>query len=287
MDSVEYVLAAIEQIERLAYYSDRIDWPAVHKRASATIAADAAPELTYREIRSILVSLQDGHSFLVPPHEGPQMATTVWGRVEVRRDSAQVGYIRLDGFFGGDRGEIDDFARILSDRIDALANDDVRGWIVDLRQNRGGNMWPMLGGLASIIGTRDLGQFVYRNGMREPWNVDESVALPLFRTSQLTAPVAVMIGEVTASSGEAVAIAFMGRHKSRLFGEPTRGLSSSNETIRLIDGARLMLTTSLFADRAGKVHSGSIWPDERVADEHAIFEAARNWITSRLQDIEQ
>lgn len=282
-DALEYTLAAIETIERLAYNSDRVDWRAVRAEASTNIQAGSNPEVVYGEIRSALDMLADGHSFLVPPVDGARIAASGQGPTEVRLDSAHVGYIRLDGFFGVNELAMNSYVGDLSSRIDALAHHDIAAWIVDLRHNGGGNMLPMLGGLASIVGTRNLGEFVDKHDRREPWNIHESVTIPSAKVSYLTAPAAVLIGEVTASSGEAVAIAFIGRSNSRLIGTPTKGLSSSNEMIRLADGALLLVMTSLFADRTGKLYGGQIHPDDIVADEKMVLEVARNWIANTAQ----
>jgi hypothetical protein len=41
------------------------------------------------------------------------------------------------------------------------------GWIVDLRGNSGGDMWPMVAGLGPIIGDGVLGAFVAPDGRKE------------------------------------------------------------------------------------------------------------------------
>jgi C-terminal processing protease CtpA/Prc len=44
------------------------------------------------------------------------------------------------------------FARQIQDTIASRDRDDLIGWIVDLRSNGGGNMWPMIAGLGPILG---------------------------------------------------------------------------------------------------------------------------------------
>ena len=43
------------------------------------------------------------------------------------------------------------------------------GWLVDLRGNGGGNMWPMLGGITAILGEGDLGSFRAPGGGGSTW----------------------------------------------------------------------------------------------------------------------
>jgi C-terminal processing protease CtpA/Prc len=75
------------------------------------------------------------------------------------------------------------------------------------------------------------------------------------------ATVAVLQGSRTASSGEALVVAFRSRQNTRSFGHATAGLSSANESIVLDDGAVLFLTVAVLADRSGKVYGAKIDPD--------------------------
>ncbi len=97
-------------------------------------------------------------------------------------------------------------------------------------------------------------------------------------------PVAVLTDRSTASSGEAVAVAFRGLRNARSFGEATAGLSSANENYTLPDSAMILLTVALDADRTGTVYGGPLAPDEPVpgapgAD--APLAAALRWLAGR------
>nr|WP_274705471.1 S41 family peptidase [Sphingomonas sp. H160509] len=43
------------------------------------------------------------------------------------------------------------------------------GWIIDLRGNGGGNMWPMLWGLDPLLGKPPFGFFVLPDGTKQAW----------------------------------------------------------------------------------------------------------------------
>jgi C-terminal processing protease CtpA/Prc len=282
-DALAFVLDAVDKIARLSYYTDRVDWPATRARVTATIEPDAGVDVAYRELRSILALIGDGHSFVMTPDKGARHFSSGDGIAHVERDPGGFGYVRLDGFFGRDRAIADRFAADVARRIDEMG-DDVAGWIVDLRHNPGGNMWPMLAGLASLVGTNALGSFVYRDGTSFPWNVEDYVTVPVVRDFR-SSPVAVLIGPTTASSGEAVALAFVGCANACLVGEPTKGLSSSNDDVTLRDGGLLFLTTSVFADRTGRLYGVPIEPDQPVAGQEAARDAARRWLASRATDV--
>ncbi|MCC6194017.1 MAG: S41 family peptidase [Burkholderiales bacterium] len=187
----------------------------------------------------------------------------------------------MDGFGGVEREGVDAFAQRLAQEVDDAVDNGAAGWIVDLRRNGGGNMWPMLGGLAGLLGTGAIGSFVDAAGASHPWRLAERVTVPAVRHRSDASPVAVLVGGDTASSGEAVAVAFVARPFTRLFGVPTKGLTSGNEAIELADGAIIFLTTVLFADRSGRRFGGPVIPDETVPEDKAR-DVARAWVRGCL-----
>ena len=56
-----------------------------------------------------------------------------------------IGYLNIPGFLSTDQKVIDSFANQIHNAIRELDNKaNITGWIVDLRNNTGGNMWPMV-----------------------------------------------------------------------------------------------------------------------------------------------
>ena len=94
-------------------------------------------------------------------------------------------------------------------------------------------------------------------------------------------PVAVLIGNQTMSSGEAVTISFMRNKQARLFGTPTQGLSTVNVSHKLSDGALIVLTEGIFADHTGKRFGSKIEPDFLVNDNEQVIKKAVEWILSK------
>jgi C-terminal processing protease CtpA/Prc len=153
-------------------------------------------------------------------------------------------------------------------------------------------MWPMLAGLGPLIGEGKAGAFVDGDRTFSEWYYRDGSALngvtALARVTQSAhrladqPPVAVLTSRVTASSGEAIVIAFQGRPNTRTFGEPTRGLSTSNQVFWLRDKAFLNLTTAYFADRTGKTYTKGITPDVIVEnDVDEVPQPAREWLLSQ------
>ena len=79
------------------------------------------------------------------------------------------------------------------------------------------------------------------------------------------------VGNVLAKLGardrvQAVVVAFRGTSSVRSYGAATHGFSTGNETVRLPDGALLVITSCRFADRVGQVHAGALVPDVLTDD---------------------
>ncbi|HEU5227058.1 MAG TPA: S41 family peptidase, partial [Ktedonobacteraceae bacterium] len=175
----------------------------------------------------------------------------------------------------------------------------VSGWVLDLRRNSGGNMWPMLAGLGSLLGEGECLAMVspwekvpifYRDGKvytEERWEeLAEKVANP-YQLQHPLPPVAVLTSsQSTVSSGEFVVLAFRGRPRTRSFGEPTYGLPTGNASKELPDGAKIFLTSYWVADRAGNIFDGPIPPDQYVKvdwtclgeDDDPVLQAALQWL---------
>jgi C-terminal processing protease CtpA/Prc len=204
-----------------------------------------------------------------------------------------LGYVHVPAVMGaGERA----YADSLRGAVRALASDAPPcGWIVDLRGNTGGNMWPMLAGLGPVVGPGRLGAFVDASGDRQPWFYEEGragvvalggwykvgaadVETAPHRFDPPHPPVAVLTDDRTASSGEAVAVAFRERPNARSFGAPTMGLTTGNQLLRLADGARLFVTSSVYADRTGRVYGGPLVPDVLTTEPEAD---ARTWLAQQ------
>lgn len=176
------------------------------------------------------------------------------------------------------------------------------GYIVDLRGNVGGNVWPMATGLSPLFGdgpfgvARDAqGEVTATAQLREGSAVLPSgevlVAASGWRSAPelATRPVAVLIDDGVASSGEGIAIAFMGRATTRSFGAHTRGLATSNREFDLGDGVTLGIASAWMIDRHGRNYPEGIPPDQAVSDgagdpadpDDAVVEAAKAWLTTQ------
>lgn len=278
-----YLDAALALIEREAYFSPRVDWPRLRAEVDSLAAGAVTPGDTHVAIAYALEALGDGHSHFVSPQLGRELASA--GEDEPApgveaRSLGSVGYLRVPGFRSTNPARGADFADTLRGHLERQAAAGTCGWIIDLRANTGGNMYPMIQGLSGLLGGETLGYFVGR-GQRGEWHARTADGGIHALAGGGAAPVAVLQGPRTASSGEATLLSFRARANTRSFGEPTRGLSTANQVFPLADGAGIAVTTALMADRSGKPHGGKIAPEEHVAGDEAAQAAARRWLESQ------
>lgn len=282
----QYLDAAIALIADNAYYADRVDWPALKPELEQRAAGAAEPAGTYPAIERALAALGDRHSQFLPSSRVEELMAPPdkdWDTGISARMLGRVGYVRVPGFAFGNSARGEQFSRTLRGHLDSQSGAGACGWIIDLRANTGGNMYPMIQGLSGLLGGDTLGYFVGRSG-RDAWTARKVGALDVelhVLPGGTTAPVAVLQGPRTASSGEATLLSFVGRDNTRRFGEPSMGLSTANGAFPLSDGATLALTTSVMADRRGQVYGGRIPPDEEVQGDEATEEAALRWLEAQ------
>ena len=299
-EAATYLDQAIALLRAHHINSAKADWPRLIAHANAEIAGARTPADTYPAIRHLIADLGVRHSFFMPPPTQAQIdAAAKAGPTGVVAGTAmptsalldgRVGVVRLPELNtlspgGPERGRT--YQQVLRAALQGLDQAPLCGWIIDLRDDGGGNMWPMLTGLDPLLGTGPFGFFVSPQGSvpwlrtsrgiisSMPW---ESVAPPpSFALVHAAAPLAVLIGPGTASSGEMTALALIGRPGVRVFGAPSAGFTSGNAPFPMPDGALLTVTVSFVADRLHKIHEGEpIEPD--VATGTGADDVAKAWI---------
>jgi C-terminal processing protease CtpA/Prc len=274
-----------------------VDWVDLRRRVFDAAGDARTPGETYYAIRFGLRLIGDGHSFFEPPDGQVAAANGVTAGV-IRGEvlSEGVAYVTVPGIIGAtEHPETVLFAERLQSRLRELDAKEPCGWIADLRGNTGGNMWPMLVGIGPVLGEGVVGAFVDPEGVRVEWFYEDGAAgvnsqliiglgASAYTLRGQSPPVAVLTSRSTGSSGEAVAIAFKGRPRTRSFGAPTGGFSTANQAFRLSDGAILFLTVSTMADRTGRLYGSVVEVDEEIENVElaqpagATVDAANHWL---------
>lgn len=270
---------ALVTIRENALNADKVNWTEHQASILTPDLKDLPSDEAYRKIQMALFLLEDRHSRLQKPRVALKhsQAATVMSAIKSRQ-LQDIGYLSVPGLRGRGVDATRQFSSQLCDRIEELAPTSSKGWIVDLRENTGGNMWPMLGGLHPLLGSGKVGELRDREGVANtPWR---SRAPKRCDVDLSNARVAVLVGPNTASSGEAVAVAFRARPGTRFFGHRTKGLATSNQGYPLPDGGVLLLTTAEFLDRAGESYPQGISPDSPLSGSEDAVEAAAAWLRS-------
>ncbi len=260
----EMLDAAITIVQTHALTADAIDWDQVPARLRESVSGTDDRSKAHAAIRELLALLGDNHSFFMPAANAPQGPAqhTPAAAPVVKPLPDGIGYVQIPAFANLDADAGRRFSATVVSDMGNISGSVRHGWIVDLRDNSGGNMWPMLAALEPLLGSGELGSFQDRRGRVAPWKLNGTKSPPPTPPELRQAPVAVLIGARTGSSGEIVAVAFHGRAETRSFGQATSGRTSSNRLFLLPDGSRIALTTTRIADRHGKVMPYQLQPDE-------------------------
>ena len=295
-----YLCDALRVIEEQARAVDTVDWPAIKREVLAETRNARSESDVHSALAGALRSLDPHSRFLAPARAADlRSAQTRLDRVLPNSQTA-VAYVDLRGFRGTDPASMLAYVLSLREGIAEAERGRTCAYIVDLRRNPGGNMWPALLGLQPLLGSGVVGGFRTRDGSQAWWQLERDraragdvVAIasskPLPRGDAASArPVAVLLGTETASAGEAVAIAFRQRPATRFFGWHTAGLTTANATFTLPDQAALVLAVADIIDRDGNAYSRYVSPDEetvaalRVHRLHRYDDVTRNAATEWL-----
>ncbi len=199
-----------------------------------------------------------------------------------------IGYLDIPGFFNQDIKVVNDFANRIQNAIRELdSKNTLKGWIIDLRNNSGGDMWPMVVGLNPLIGINTTPGYFKKAGEKEKaedWQIgsphNKIVIDQPYQLKTAAPKIAVLYSKKTASSGEMTAICFIGLPNTKSFGENTAGLTTANRMFDLGNDNLLVLASSYSMDRNKKIYSGTIVPDVPVEnnDSDAILQKASGWL---------
>jgi carboxyl-terminal processing protease len=303
--AARYIEAALDVMREHSLYRAEVDWSALRDQAFEYARGAGTVTEAYAAVRFAVRALGDRHSYLQTPAVTVALQSTAVSNARTGsaamapqgRQLGAVAYLQVPSFAGGTPMQQVDFAEDLKSIIQHHDEAGICGWVVDLRQNTGGNLWPMLAGLGPLLGDGELAASVYPGGRRVAvWHRDGQAGFGDYtqlrvRSSyrvRAATPVAVLVGPATASSAEVLAVAFRSRSATRSFGAPTRGVSAGNRTFALTDGASLVLTVAATSDRAGQVFTGPLLPDEPIAQtvagsagvEDPVLDAAIGWLTA-------
>jgi carboxyl-terminal processing protease len=288
-DSVAIVLhKVINHVEKSSLYRDKIKWDTLNTKVfELSTSARTIPELSVA-FKYLLKAIGDEHgrvfynNQIIAHYYGnlkehqmafkPEIYNQIQSGQAYTFDAkileGNIGYVRIVGLPMGDNQQM---AKIIEDEICKVSQKRIDKWIIDLRYNGGGNMHPMAEGLAQLIGEGKVGG---TEGLTEEenaqWKVlngnfyydDYSVQLESMCKVKKHSRVAILTSLYTASSGEAIAVIFKGRKKTRFFGEKTLGMITATDWEVLDPSTAITISVSYYKDRNGKVYDKYVDVDE-------------------------
>lgn len=283
----------INLAKREAVYRHQIDWEDFERQVKAKVKYAKTIEEAYPAIELALTLLQESHSvyisatgkLLYTPGKGCKRTYPT-----VVPEDEEIGYIKIGSFSGADQSMVMTYAKAIHEAIQSADERELKGWIVDLRGNNGGNMVPMLLGVGPVLGSGIAGYFIDTYDVRTCWSYTDNNGLfstcstsksygyniwmeEPYRLKKPNPKVAILVDGTVASSGEIVFISFIGRTNARSFGSPSCGASTELKAYQLSNGATVNLARALFADRNQTTYGKEVYPDEILPDEEAVRRA--------------
>lgn len=274
-------------------YSLGADWTAIGEVYRSALRAAALREDSIEAVVQVFAAMDDVHSTLevdgktygyyhvssqaeyekIQPLLQQQQAARgmVWDTVF----PDGVGYIRIPTLFvWGD--DVNTVGRDIQDRLCAMMDKRLKGCIVDLRLNGGGNMYPMLAGLYPLLGDATVLHTTYPDSsVQFSWILRKGNLYAANATGDRTnithiattckpeekMAVMVLVGPVTMSSGQACGVAFRKRNNTLFIGEPTaEGYITAKNYFPVGEGIALNMSAGFISDRDGELYPRVLLP---------------------------
>ncbi|WP_322286898.1 S41 family peptidase [Aquimarina sp. 2201CG5-10] len=185
----------------------------------------------------------------------------------------EYGYVRIPGILlmNVSQDSLNAKSQQMYDKIiEVDTSTSLKGWIIDLRFNSGGNAYAMIAALYHLLGDTVVYNGLDLNGEVKLIHRLENgnfyagkkieATVRARQKPDITIPVTFITGKLTASAGEDILVAFKGRDNISFIGEPTYGFLTGNDKFELPFEAVMAMTTEYIADR-NNVYTKNIIPD--------------------------
>ena len=273
---------ALATIGKNGIYSGSDEWKSTYEECLKMIEDAESYEDTYPAIKKALSVCGGKHSMLMTKSESQSTSDSYDEVLPTVSLNGDIAVIKLPDFLGtAEAGR--KYAKVAEDFIHEN-RDKIKGVVLDLRGNTGGDMGPMATAVSSLLPDGELMYYHYRS-YDVPVTLKDGVisnagtgGKSLYPDEKLKVPVAILTDGMTASSGEALTLCFRGLENVKTFGAPTAGYTSVNMLYSLYDGAQMYLTVAFDKARTGEIFKETpIEPD--VATDSPL-EAALEWLRS-------
>ena len=273
---------ALSTIDKNGIFAGNDEWKSTYNECLKMIENVKSYDNTYDAIRKALSVGGGKHSMLMTKSESQDTTESYDEVLPTVSIDGNIAIIKLPDFLGtAEAGQ--KYAKVAEDFIHEN-RDKIKGVVLDLRGNTGGDMGPMATAVSSLLPDGELVYYHYRS-YDVPVTLKNGVVSnagtggkSLYPEEKLNVPVAILTDDMTASSGEALTLCFRGLENTRTFGAPTAGYTSVNMLYNMYDGAQMYLTVAFDKARTGEIFKETpIEPD--VATDSPL-EAALEWLRS-------
>lgn len=273
---------ALSTIDKNGIFAGNDEWKSTYNECLKMIENAKSYDDTYDAIRKALSVGGGKHSMLMTKSESQDTTESYDEVLPTVSLDGDIAIIKLPDFLGtAEAGQ--KYAKVAEDFIHEN-RDKIKGVVLDLRGNTGGDMGPMATAVSSLLPDGELVYYHYRS-YDVPVTLKNGVVSnagtggkSLYPEEKLNVPVAILTDDMTASSGEALTLCFRGLENTRTFGAPTAGYTSVNMLYNMYDGAQMYLTVAFDKARTGEIFKETpIEPD--VATDSPL-EAALEWLRS-------
>lgn len=178
-------------------------------------------------------------------------------RSEAVKNHPEIGYVRLNQFSSqSDKEMVDSLNNLISDKK-------IRGLILDLRNNGGGDFEAAVSIAAVFLEDKDVVSSVDADGNKEVRRAESS-------GGSFKLPMVVLVNKDSASASEILAGALHDNNRALLVGEKTYGKGLVQTVFPLPDGGALKLTTQkYFTPQGTDINQIGIMPDFKVENDSA------------------
>ncbi len=288
---VKYLDTILDITQKTSLFTNNVDWKIIRSNVYKKAGNAQKKEEVFTAVQYMFDQLEDEHGGLL--YKGklvgrrPKdisglrkvLVSQIKGKtVKIKTGVFQnkYGYIRIPSMLTLTTDGTNTYAQELQDSICKLNVNNMSGWIIDLRLNVGGNMYPMIAGIGNLIGDGPAGHFTNWDGkVTVSWFIENGeVYLDQRKMTDIKRKcpckklpkIAVLISQVTGSAGESTAIALKKRANTRFFGEDTYGFVTAN-TVHQIDANSMLLVAECFtADRDNYMYKTVVSPDTVIVE---------------------
>lgn len=170
--------------------------------------------------------------------------------VQSEMKEEQIGYIYIQEF---DDVTVEQFQKALTE-LDAQG---MKGLVIDIRNNPGGNLDAVVEMLQMILPEGDIVSVRNRDGEQEKYSCDG--------TEEFDKPLAVLVNQYSASASEIFSGAVQDHGTGRIVGMTTYGKGVVQDILDLGDGTSMKLTTAEYFLPSGRsINEKGITPDVEV-----------------------